>query len=48
LEKITVGGYELIDGFERVTGEKTVYDFVYRAFSWKIKKQRFITKCCNT
>jgi hypothetical protein len=33
LEKITVGGYEMIDGFVRVTGEKTVYDLVYRAFS---------------
>jgi hypothetical protein len=45
---MAVGGYEMIDVFVRVTDEKTVYDLVYRAFSWKIKKQQFITKCCNT
>jgi hypothetical protein len=33
LEKITVDGYKMIDGFVLVTGEKTVYDLVYRAFS---------------
>jgi hypothetical protein len=33
LEKITIGGYELIDGFVRVPGEKPVYGLVYRDFS---------------
>jgi hypothetical protein len=33
LIKITVGGFELIDGFVRVPGEKTIYGLVYRAFS---------------